>query len=185
MSMETIDLLKERFADAVEETHNFRSDHTARVKREAWLPVATFLRNEAGFDMWIDLTAADYQGREEGLPRFEVICHLRRMKDGARIRIKARLPESDPSIDTLKTLWKGADWMERECHEMYGIDFKGHGDQRPLLLYAEFVGFPLRKDYPIGRRQPRIPLLGSEERRFSRPEDETPHGHLPEDKNNG
>lgn len=181
MSMEVIDQLQEKFGAEVTETHHFRGDATARVKREAWVAVMSFLR-EAGFDQWIDLTAADYLGREEGRDRFEVVCHLRRMKDGARVRVKTRLPESDPAVDTLSGLWKGADWMERECHEMYGIDFRGHGDQRPLLLYPEFVGYPLRKDYPIDRRQPRIPLLGCEDRRFARPEDETPHGHLPEDK---
>ena len=67
--------------------------------------------------------------------------------------------------------------MERECHEMYGIMFTGHPDLRPLLLYPEFEGYPLRKDYPIGKRQPLIPLLAPEERRFPIPEDLTPYGH--------
>jgi len=79
----------------------------------------------------------------------------------------------------LSPIWKGANWFERECREMYGILFKDSPDLRHLLLYDEFEGHPLRKDYPIDKRQPRIPLLSSEERRFSRPADETPHGHGP------
>jgi NADH-quinone oxidoreductase subunit C len=101
------------------------------------------------------------------------------MTTGKRIRVKSRVPESDPSIQSLSPIWKGANWFERECREMYGILFKDSPDLRHLLLYDEFEGHPLRKDYPIDKRQPRIPLLSSEERRFSRPADETPHGHGP------
>jgi len=179
MSQKVIDELKQRFESAVLFSHSEGGDDTARVDRDYWLPVMKYLRDEQGMDHFIDLTAVDYLDREEGLPRFEVVVHLRSMKTGARVRIKARVPESDPSISSLNALWKGANWFERECHEMYGIDFKGHPDQRPLLLYPEFKGYPLRKDYPIDKRQPRIPLLASEERRFPRPVDETPHGHDP------
>ncbi len=177
MSQKVIDTLKERFETAVLHTHGECGDDTARVDRDYWVPVMKYLRDEQGMNHFIDLTAVDYLDREAGLDRFEVVVHLRSMETGARVRLKARVPESDPSIPTLSGLWKGADWFERECHEMYGIDFKGHPDPRPLLLYPEFKGFPLRKDYPIDKRQPRIPLLASEERRFPRPADETPHGH--------
>lgn len=173
------ELVRAKFPEAVEETHCPLGDDTVRVKPEHWLAVHRFLREEAGMDLFVDLSAVDYLGREEGLPRFEVVVHLRNMKNGRRIRVKARVPDSAPVIASLCPLWKGANWFERECHEMYGIQFSGHPDLRPLLLYPEFRGYPLRKDYPIDKRQPRIPLLGSEERRFSRPEDETPHGHDP------
>ena len=177
MSVETIDKLKAKFGDNVLDTHSQCGDDTALVKRERWLDATTYLRDELGFDMFIDLTAVDYLGNEGGLPRFEVVLHLRSMETGARVRMKSRVPEDAPAIDTLCSLWKGADWFERECHEMYGIKFMGHPDLRPLLLYPEFKGYPLRKDYPIDKRQPRLTLLASEERRFGRPADETPHGH--------
>ena len=179
MSVHAIDKIKEKFGAAVTETHSRLGDDTARVAREQWLAVARYARDELGFDMFVDLSAVDYLKREEGLPRFEVVLHLRSMSSGKRVRLKARVPESDPGIDSLVTVWKGANWFERECHEMYGIKFKGHPDLRPLLLYPEFKGYPLRKDYPIDKRQPRIPLLASEERRFPRAMDETPHGHDP------
>ena len=179
MSIETIERIKARFTETVEETHSRCGDDTVRVRRDSWFEVLGFLRKALGFDLFVDLTAVDYLGREEGLPRFEVVVHLRNMVTGRRIRVKSRVPESDPSIQSLTLLWKGANWFERECHEMYGILFKESPDLRPLLLYPEFEGHPLRKDYPIDKRQPRIPLLASEQRRFSRPADETPHGHDP------
>lgn len=179
MSIEALERIKARFPEAVEELHSRLGDDTVRVNRDSWLEVLEFARKILGFDLFVDLTAVDYLGREEELPRFEVVVHLRNMVSGKRIRIKARVPESDPSIQSLSPLWKGANWFERECHEMYGILFKDSPDLRHLLLYDEFKGHPLRKDYPIDKRQPRIPLLASEERRFSRPADETPHGHDP------
>jgi NADH-quinone oxidoreductase subunit C len=177
MSKQAINKINDKFPGAVEEIHGRCGDDTARIKREKWVEVMRFLKEYLGFDLFVDLTAVDFQGREEGLPRFEVVCHLRNMDTGERLRIKARVPGDNPSIISLTPLWKGADWFERECHEMYGIKFMGHPDPRPLLLYPEFEGYPLRKDYPIDLRQPLVGLLGTEERRFARPMDETPHGH--------
>ena len=176
MSIEAVEKIKARFPEAIEAAHSQAGDDTVRVNRDSWLEVLGFLRKPLGFDLFVDLTAVDYLGREEELPRFEVVVHLRNMATGKRIRVKSRLPESDPSIQSLSLLWKGANWFERECHEMYGILFKDSPDLRHLLLYPEFEGHPLRKDYPIDKRQPRIQLLASEERRFSRPADETPRG---------
>jgi NADH-quinone oxidoreductase subunit C len=197
MSKEVLEQLQAHFGDAIEATHSQAGDDTARVRREHWLTIAGWLKDELGFDMFIDLTAVDYlrvQGpkvpspamipfkseferEQESLPRFEVVLHLRAMKTGKRIRLKARVAENECSIASLSTLWKGANWFERECHEFYGIKFIGHPDLRPLLLYAEFQGYPLRKDYPIDQRQPLVPLLAPETRRFGRPMDETKHGH--------
>ncbi len=173
MSVEILDKLKERFPEAIEETHQLCGDETARVARSAWLEAVKFLRDEMGMNMFIDLTAVDYLGRESGLPRFEVVLHLRNNETNQRIRLKARVPESSCSIASLCSLYKGADWFERECHEMYGIKFAGHPDLRPLLLYPEFQGYPLRKDYPIAKTQPRIPLLAPEHKPSRRAMDET------------
>lgn len=178
MSERYLERIKERFSAAAE-THSLCGDHTALVRREQWLEVMSFARDELGLDHFIDLTAVDYLGREQGKGRFEVVVHLRSSQSGERLRIKARVPENNPAIDTLCGLWQGANWFERECHEMYGIKFKGHPDLRPLLLYPEFKGYPLRKDYPIDRRQPRVALLAPETKRAPRPGDETPHGRDP------
>ena len=106
----------------------------------------------------VDLTAVDYLGRE---PRFEVVYHLRSFKTGARLRVKAPLAEpedgSNPTIDTRRArCGPAANWFEREVWDLYGIKFRGHPDLRRILMYEEFVGHPLRKDYPKEKRQPLV-----------------------------
>ena len=164
MSKEIIEKIKGKFEKAVLSSHDQCGDDTVSVVPKKWFEIVKFLKEELEFDLFVDLTAVDFLGREEGLPRFEVVLHLRNMSSGKRIRVKARVKEENPVIDTLIPLYKGANWFERECHEMYGIKFAGHPDLRPLLLYPEFIGHPLRKDYPIDKRQPLINLLGSEQR---------------------
>jgi NADH-quinone oxidoreductase subunit C len=153
-------LLRERFGPAIVGTHAHRGDHTAVVARDAILPLLTFCREDAGlaFDMLTDLTAVDYSafsGREDG-PRFEVVYHLSSLPHNHRLRVKVQVSEDEPVVPTAMGLWPIANWLEREVWDMFGIRFAGHPDLRRLLLYEEFVGHPLRKDYPINRRQPLI-----------------------------
>ena len=112
------------------------------------------LRDEFGFDMFLDVTAVDWPGQT---PRFEVVYHLYSSADHLRVRLKTRVPEAAPELDSLVSLYGSAGYMERECHDMYGIRFKGNGDLRPILLYEGFVGHPLRKDYPKQQEQPLVP----------------------------
>jgi len=161
MSQVVLEKLKERFRDAILETHNFQGNETAQVKRESFLEIMHFLKDECGFEMLLDLCGVDHLPET---PRFEVVYHLKSFSRGYRIRIKVRVPEDDPVVPSLVSIWKGANWYERECFEFYGIKFQGHPDLRPLLLYPEFEGYPLRKDYPHKKRQPRIPLLKPETR---------------------
>lgn len=116
--------------------------------------VARELKDAYGFDMLLDVTAVDWPGRE---PRFDVVWHFYSTQHRVRVRLKARVPESDPAVDSLVPLYGSARYMERECHEMYGIGFRGNGDLRPILLYEGFVGHPLRKDYPKQQEQPLVP----------------------------
>jgi NADH-quinone oxidoreductase subunit C len=115
---------------------------------------AQALKEQFGFDMFLDVTAVDWPQRA---PRFDVVYHFYSTRDHVRVRVKTRVPESDPVVDTLVPLYGSARYMERECHEMYGIVFRGNDDLRPLLLYEGFVGHPLRKDYPKQREQPLVP----------------------------
>lgn len=149
-----LETLKNKFPAAVLETHAFRGDETAVVRREDYAAVAAFLRDELGFDFLMDLTAADYLPRE---PRFEVVCHFYSSKHNYRLRLKVPLPGEAPAIASLTPLWDSADWFEREAWDMFGIKFEGHPDLRRLLMYDGFEGHPLRKDYPLTKRQPRIP----------------------------
>jgi NADH-quinone oxidoreductase subunit C len=90
-------------------------------------------------------------------PRFEVVWHFYSTQDHVRVRLKTRVSESDPAVDSLVALYGVAGFMERECHDMYGIGFRGNPDLRPILLYEGFEGHPLRKDYLKGHEQPLVP----------------------------
>jgi len=116
--------------------------------------VARSLQGEFGFDVLLDVTAVDWPQRT---PRFDVVYHFFSTTDLVRVRVKARVPAEAPAVDTLVTLYNSARFAERECHEMYGIEFRGNDDLRPILLYEGFVGHPLRKDYPKHREQPLVP----------------------------
>jgi len=147
--------LTERFGDAVVASHADLGDETAVVKREALHDVMAFLRDDPGtaFDLPVDVTVVDHLPRK---PRFEVVYHLTSTRDLRRIRVKVTLDAADASVASVKDLWPGMDWHEREAFDMYGVIFEGHGDLRRILLYPEFQGHPLRKDYPKTKRQPRL-----------------------------
>ena len=157
---EILQRLRDRFAGAVVETHDHRGDHTAVVDRAGLVDVLRWCRDEPElrFDVLMDLTAVDYlkyPGREDG-PRFEVVYHLFSVGHNHRLRIKVRVDEDDAQVPTAVDLWPIANWLEREVWDMFGVRFAGHPDLRRLLMYEQFVGHPLRKDYPINRRQPLI-----------------------------
>jgi NADH-quinone oxidoreductase subunit C len=147
--------LLEFFPSTVEMTHADLGDATALVAPGSLLEIMRLLRDEPGldFEMLTDLTVVDYLGEE---PRFEVVYHLYSVKRNHRVRIKARVSEQAPEIASLVSLWPSADWMEREAWDLYGIRFRGHPDLRRILLYEEFEGHPLRKDYPKEKRQPLV-----------------------------
>ena len=118
---------------------------------------------ELAFNFLIDLTAVDYLGRQ---PRFELVYHLASIdaspRDDApsalprRLRVKTAVPESPCEADSICVLWEAANWLEREVFDLYGIRFRDHPNLRRILLYEEFAGHPLRKDYPKTKRQPLV-----------------------------
>ena len=160
MSKKVLDLLQEKFGAAVLETHSQFGDDTAVLDPARWREAALFLRDDPrlAMNMFVDLCGVDYLPLGAD-PRFEVVCHLRSLQHAHRIRIKARVGDEDGSnaeIDSLVPVWKGADWFERETFDMLGVVFRGHPDLRRILMYPEFVGHPLRKDYPADRIQPLV-----------------------------
>jgi NADH-quinone oxidoreductase subunit C len=112
------------------------------------------LKEEFGYDLFLDVTAVDWPA--DAL-RFEVVHHFASTQQPLRVRLKTRVAQVDPSVDSLAKLYGSAAFMERECHDMYGIVFLGNRDLRPILLYEGFAGHPLRKDYPKTREQPLVP----------------------------
>ncbi len=164
MSKKLLDLVSERFGPKILETSSQFGDETAVIEPSAWREVALFLRDDprAAMDMFTDLTAVDwFRRRGPDEPRFDVVCHLRSLDRGHRLRIKARIGDEEGEgveIDSLVPVWRGADWFERETFDMFGIRFRGHPDLRRILMYPEFVGHPLRKDYPADKIQPLVPF---------------------------
>jgi NADH-quinone oxidoreductase subunit C len=151
----TLRKLGERFGGDILETHSHRGDDTAVVPPEKIVEVSRFLREdpELDYDMLVDVTAVDYLPHE---PRFEVVYHYLSLEKLHRVRIKVRVSEASAEVPTLTGLWGCANWLEREVWDMFGIRFDGHPDLRRILMYEEFEGHPLRKDYPIRKRQPLI-----------------------------
>jgi NADH-quinone oxidoreductase subunit C len=169
MSQLALDKLNEAFGDDVLETHAFRGDETATVAQAKIVEICTWLRDHAElkFDMLSDMTAVDYlvagpiptapgAGQSEEAHRYEVVYHLLSTATKKRLRLKVRLTESEPEVDTTSKIWPIANWLEREIWDMYGLRFKGHPELRRILLYEEFEGHPLRKDYPKEKRQPLV-----------------------------
>ena len=118
------------------------------------VPTARRLRDQFDFDILLDVTAVDWPG--DAL-RFEVVHHFYSTLHRARVRLKIRVGGADPTLDSLVGLYGSAAFMERECHDMYGIVFRGNHDLRPVLLYEGFEGHPLRRDYAMEHEQPIVP----------------------------
>ena len=147
--------LRAAFPSDVLDTAAPYGDATAVVRAAALRPVMEALLRSHEFTMLLDLTVVDYPDRPE---RFEVVYHLLSLARNARLRIKLSVPEAAPVVASLAALWKNADWLEREAFDMFGVRFEGHPNLQRLFMYDGFEGHPLRKDYAVRHRQPRIPL---------------------------
>ena len=152
--------LKARFPEAVLEIHDQHDNETAVVKREALLAIARIVKEDPEFDMNMlcDLTAVDGLA-QKWQPRFEVVYHFYSLAKNHRLRLKVRVEENDCVVPTLTGLWPAANWLEREVWDMFGVRFEGHPGLKRILMYEEFTGHPLRKDYPVAKRQPLVPPL--------------------------
>jgi NADH-quinone oxidoreductase subunit C len=151
-----VEKLKERFGSDILESQAAHGEETIVVDRERAPEIMAALSREPdfAFNVLTDLTAVDWPERE---PRFDVIYQLNSLERRHRLRIKVRASGADPWVHSACGVWKSANWLEREVWDMYGIRFSGHPDLRRVLLYEEFVGHPLRKDYPVNKRQPLVP----------------------------
>jgi NADH-quinone oxidoreductase subunit C len=146
------DTLKQRFGADSFTTNQFRDNRRVVVRPEQILAVLKCLKEECAFDMLAELTAVDYLRYPDARDRFGVIHGLLNTATGERVFVKTFLNEPDLTLPSAFSLWKGADWMEREVYDMYGIIFDGHPNLRRILMPEEFTSFPLRKDYPLRGR---------------------------------
>jgi NADH-quinone oxidoreductase subunit C len=153
--MDPIETVKARFADQVLSVGAHAGQAWVDVKRDRIVDVLKMLRDDCGYDLLSDLTAVDYLN--QGMPeRYCVVYNLYSVKDNVRTRVKAWVSESDPVIDSVSSLFRAAPWAEREVWDLFGIKFNGHPGLKRLMLPENYVGHPLRKDYPLTGRGERM-----------------------------
>jgi NADH-quinone oxidoreductase subunit C len=148
--------LQARFGTLILSAQNDRDEEAFTVDRESAIDFFRALRDEPEFEFnfLTDLTAVDWLERK---PRFDVVYQLNSLTRGHRIRVKIGVDGLEPWVYSVNGIWRAADWLERECFDMFGIVFKGHPDLRRILMYDSFEGHPLRKDYLYNKRQPIVP----------------------------
>jgi NADH-quinone oxidoreductase subunit C len=138
--------LRERFGDAIERARRFAGDVVIEVARDSIREVCAELAGPQAYKLLVDVTAAHYPDREAG--RFEVVYIAYSFESNRRVRLKVRTDDGEP-VPTVVPVWKGAEWLEREIWDMFGVTFEGHPDMTRILLWEGFNGHPLRKDFPV------------------------------------
>jgi NADH-quinone oxidoreductase subunit C len=161
MTMTTEESLKAKFPSDGLIFSQFRDNHRIEIPSAKTFEVLAFLKNEHHFDMLVELTAVDYLEYEGAKDRFGVVYVLVCTGTGERLVIKTHVNDPEALLPSVYSLWKSADWLEREVYDMFGIRFSGHPDLRRILTPDEFTAYPLRKDYPLKGRGERhnFPVL--------------------------
>ena len=134
------------FGDKIQSHSTFRGESTFTIAREHLREVAKFSRDELSFDYLLDISSVDDFGEE---PRFEVVYELYSMTMAIHLRLKLRVSEDDPTVDTVSDIWPTANWHEREIFDMMGLRFNNHPDLRRIMMWDGYPYFPLRKDFPL------------------------------------
>jgi NADH-quinone oxidoreductase subunit C len=146
----TLDALKGRLGElAVSE---FRGDARVVVSKDKLLEAMSLLKEERGFDLLVDITCVDYLNYRDARDRFGLVYLLASTETNERLTVRVYLNEPELEVPSMTPLWSGANWLEREVWDMFGIRFEGHPDLRRILMPEEFTAFPLRKDYPLQGR---------------------------------
>ncbi len=181
MSQAFIDALKSKLPDAVVSSHSHKGDDVVVIKREHLVEAMTLLKNDPEFDLKLlrqiaavdlltfktektgggsiasqEAPAYDVQKSRSVEPRFYVAYNLYSVTKKKSLRVKVEVRSDDAKVPSITKLFRTANWWERYCWDMMGVEFTGHPNLERLLLYPEFVGHPLRKDYPIQKRQPLV-----------------------------
>jgi NADH-quinone oxidoreductase subunit C len=137
--------LQSRFGDAIREATVDRKQAILLIESGHLAEIARYCRDEEKFDMLVDLTAVDWPKHEK---RFDIVLNLYSFAKNERLRLKANAGEGEP-VPSVCGVWIAANWLERECYDMFGIVFVGHPDLKRILMPDEWQGYPLRKDYDI------------------------------------
>jgi len=150
--MSTEDVLKSKFPDDTLTFSQFRDNHRVVVPAAKLQAIFQCLKSDLGFDMLSEVTAVDYLEYEGATDRFGVVYVFINVATGERLVLKTFVNDPKPTLPSAYSLWKSADWLEREVFDMFGITFTGHPDLRRILTPDEFTANPLRKDYPLKGR---------------------------------
>ena len=147
-----LEVVTQRFGAGSFTTSEFRDNKRLHVSAERLFDFMKVLKEECGFDMLAEVAGIDYLHYPDAQHRYGVVYGLANTATGERVFVKVLLDDPDPTVRSVYPLWKGADWMEREVYDMYGVDFAGHPDLRRILMPDAFADYPLRKDYPLRGR---------------------------------
>jgi len=154
-SLEHATKLKARFGDLLSGPIEFRGEVTLKVADAGRIAdVCGAAKRELGFEYLVDITSIDNYGDE---PRFAIVYHLYSYADRCSLRLKIEVSEERSKVPTVTTVWRGADWHEREIYDMMGIHFSGHPDLRRILMWEGYPYFPLRKDFPLAGKTTAMP----------------------------
>jgi NADH-quinone oxidoreductase subunit C len=160
VSLRALTLVQEKFPDAFAEQYTDRAGGAwGVVQAEHLRQVMAHLKDDPHLDfkLFLSIDAVDRLQLPDPDPRFEVVYFLYSVSRNEHVRLKVRVPEKAPEVPSITSIFQGADWWERFVWDFYGIRFAGHPDLRRILMYEEFKGHPLRKDYPLRERQPLVP----------------------------
>ena len=147
--------LKAKFGDLLSEPAEFRGEATLVVAdAECIAEVCAFAKKSLGFNMLLDITGIDNYGED---PRWTVVYELYHMEQKTHLRLKTSVSEEKSELPTISTVWRGADWHEREIYDMMGVRFRGHPDLRRILMWDGYPYFPLRKDFPLAGKPSEVP----------------------------
>jgi NADH-quinone oxidoreductase subunit C len=154
-AIELAQKLKTRFGDLLSEPTEFRAEVTLKVlDAEKIAEVCAYAKTELGFDYLVDLSSVDNYGDD---PRWTVVYELSSMTHRCHLRLKTDVNEERSELPTVTTVWRTADWHEREAYDMMGIRFRGHPDLRRILMWEGYPYFPLRKDFPLAGKPSELP----------------------------
>ena len=152
---QAVSLLQNEFPQEILDIKEYRNETTLLINKDQIHRFCKHLKDNLEFTLLADLTAVDYL--EVKSPRYEVVYHIHRFgpdcEENIRIRLKAELTGDDPKIDSVVSIWSGADWLEREVYDMFGIEFTGHPDLRRILMPEDYKPYPLRKDFDVRNRE--------------------------------
>jgi len=146
MEQQYVVTLQQEFAAGIREVIQYAGEVTLLVKTDALFGILKILKEKFGYNYLTDIVATDRYTDEE---RFEVGYNIVNLNENKRIRIKCRVEEEDPTVDSVVDIWPSANWFEREQYDMLGIKFKNHPDLRRMYMPEDFEYFPLRKEFPL------------------------------------